>query len=174
MPPPPRTVAPTTQAVVADAALPHPGVATGALVSAGVFTAGYPVLRKGLTPEGVAHAWFLGASIYSAFGAGGFFLVCLYFIFGTLVSEEGRPDRQWGSRASVGDASEGPARQAVAVGSRTARLRVFSKCLLNSVCLYMFGYAPPRQGGGRGVPRLRGSYCNGGDPLLVWESGKRG
>lgn len=43
------------------------------------------MLRKGLTPMGVAHAWVLGASIYSAFGAGGYLLVCLYFIAGTLV-----------------------------------------------------------------------------------------
>lgn len=63
----------------------HPGWPAGALVTTGVFTAGYKVLRKGLTPAGVAHSWFLGASIYSAFGAGGFGLVCLYFLFGTLV-----------------------------------------------------------------------------------------
>ncbi|KXZ43595.1 hypothetical protein GPECTOR_86g389 [Gonium pectorale] len=35
---------------------------------------------------GVAHAWFLGASIFAAFGVGGYTLVCLYFIFGTLSS----------------------------------------------------------------------------------------
>ncbi|KAJ9529631.1 hypothetical protein QJQ45_014383 [Haematococcus lacustris] len=43
------------------------------------------VLRKGLTPSGVAHAWFLGASVFSAFGPGGYLIVCLYFILGTLV-----------------------------------------------------------------------------------------
>ncbi len=56
------------------------------LYNTAVFTLGYKVLRKGLTPAGVAHAWFLGASIFSAFGAGGYSLVCLYFLFGTLVS----------------------------------------------------------------------------------------
>ncbi len=49
--------------------------------------AGYPVLRRGLTPVGVAHAWLLGASVFSAFGAAGYLLVCLYFIFGTLVTK---------------------------------------------------------------------------------------
>lgn len=61
------------------------GWVTGALCNSAVFTLGYKVLRKGLTPAGVAHAWFLGASIFSAFGLGGYVLVCLYFIFGTLV-----------------------------------------------------------------------------------------
>ena len=51
-----------------------------------VFLTGYKVLRKGLTPAGVAHSWALGASVFSAFGPGGYLLVCLYFIFGTLVS----------------------------------------------------------------------------------------
>ncbi len=55
-------------------------------VNTAVFTTGIKVLLKGLTPVGVAHAWFLGASIYSAFGAGGYLLVCLYFIFGSVVS----------------------------------------------------------------------------------------
>ena len=46
---------------------------------------GYTALRKGLTNEGVAHAWLLGASTWSAFGPAGYSLVCMYFILGTLV-----------------------------------------------------------------------------------------
>lgn len=40
---------------------------------------------KGLTWEGVFNSWLLGTSVFAAFGAGGYLLVCLYFIFGTLV-----------------------------------------------------------------------------------------
>ncbi len=39
----------------------------------------------GLTPEGVVHSWALGTVVYSAFGAGGYVLVCLYFILGSAV-----------------------------------------------------------------------------------------
>lgn len=74
------------QTVAASASLPHPGLLTGCVLNTAVFTTGYKVLRKGLTPMGVGHAYFLGATIYSAFGPGGFVLVCLYFLFGTLVS----------------------------------------------------------------------------------------
>jgi uncharacterized membrane protein len=72
--------------VLAAAATPHPGLAAGLLVNSAVFTGGIKVLLKGLTPQGVLHSWALGTSIYSAFGAGGYLLVCLYFIFGSLVS----------------------------------------------------------------------------------------
>lgn len=39
----------------------------------------------GLTPAGVLHSWFLGTSIFSAFGPAGYLLVCLYFILGSAV-----------------------------------------------------------------------------------------
>ena len=39
----------------------------------------------GLTPAGVAHSWALGTAVYSAFGPGGYAMVCLYFILGSLV-----------------------------------------------------------------------------------------
>ena len=39
----------------------------------------------GLTPAGVAHSWVLGTAIYSAFGPGGYLLVCLYFLLGSAV-----------------------------------------------------------------------------------------
>lgn len=74
-----------TQHVASSAALPHPGWATGAALNTTVFAAGYKVLRKGLSPAGVAHAWCLGTAVFSAFGTGGYVLVCLYFIVGTLV-----------------------------------------------------------------------------------------
>lgn len=44
-----------------------------------------PRLSTGLTPAGVAHSWVLGCTIYSAFGPGGYLLVCLYFILGSAV-----------------------------------------------------------------------------------------
>ena len=43
-------------------------------------------LHAGLTPAGVAHSWVLGTLVYSAFGPGGYFLVCLYFLLGSAVS----------------------------------------------------------------------------------------
>lgn len=67
------------------ASAPNPGLLYGASINSIVFTLGYKVLRKGLTVAGVMHAWFLGTSVYAAFGYGGHLLVCLYFIFGTLV-----------------------------------------------------------------------------------------
>lgn len=65
---------------------PHPGLAAGAGVNAAVFTLGLPVLLKGLTTAGVVNAFALGTVVYGAFGAKGYLLVVLYFIFGTLVS----------------------------------------------------------------------------------------
>lgn len=64
-----------------------------------VFILGYKVLRKGLTAEGVAHAWALGTAVFSAFGVPGFLLVCLYFIFGTLVRRGGGQWRTGGERS---------------------------------------------------------------------------
>ena len=74
------------QQVANSAGRPHPGWITGAVLNSGVFASGYKILRKGLSPLGVANAWLLGASVFSAFGVGGYALVCLYFIVGTLVS----------------------------------------------------------------------------------------
>lgn len=74
-----------TQVLLQQAGQPHPGWTAGILANSVVFAVGYKVLRKGLTREGVAHAWFLGSSVFAAYGGGGFSLVCLYFIFGTLV-----------------------------------------------------------------------------------------
>ena len=39
----------------------------------------------GLTPAGVLHSWVLGSAVYSAFGPGGYLLVCLYYLLGSAV-----------------------------------------------------------------------------------------
>ncbi len=82
-PPPTRP-----QALTAAAAAPHPGVAVGAAATAAVFAVGAPVLLRGLTLAGMANAFLLGTLVYGAFGAGGFSLVMLYFLFGTAVRAE--------------------------------------------------------------------------------------
>ncbi|GLC41341.1 hypothetical protein PLESTB_001073500 [Pleodorina starrii] len=86
----------------------HPGLTTGALCNSAVFALGYKVLRKGLTPSGVAHAWFLGTSIFSAFGLGGYALVCLYFIFGTLVTKIKLEQKQKEGIAEARSGQRGP------------------------------------------------------------------
>lgn len=78
------------QDLVAAASTQHPGLAAGAAVNSLVFITGINVLLKGLTVEGVLNSWLLGTAVYSAFGPGGYLLVCLYFIFGTLVSQLSR------------------------------------------------------------------------------------
>ena len=46
--------------------------------------------RAGLTPAGVLHSWLLGTAIYSAFGPGGYTIVCLYFLLGSAVCASSR------------------------------------------------------------------------------------
>lgn len=46
------------------------------------------MLLRGLTLAGMANAFLLGTLVYGAFGAGGFSLVMLYFLFGTAVRAE--------------------------------------------------------------------------------------
>ncbi|GMH35639.1 hypothetical protein BSKO_03507 [Bryopsis sp. KO-2023] len=65
----------------------NPGLTYGVAANTAVFLLGIRVLLSGLTWTGVFHSWLLGCSIYSAFGLGGYFLVCLYFIFGSLVTK---------------------------------------------------------------------------------------
>ncbi|KAL6748616.1 integral membrane protein DUF92-domain-containing protein [Haematococcus lacustris] len=97
------------QGIAQAAAQPHPGWPTGIAVNTAVFTAGYKVLRKGLTPSGVAHAWFLGASVFSAFGPGGYLIVCLYFILGTLVTKMKLAQKQAEGIAEARSGQRGPA-----------------------------------------------------------------
>lgn len=77
---------PELQTLLQQAGTAHPGWAAGAAVNTAVFIAGSPVLLKGLTWPGMLNAFILGTTVYAAFGAGGFALVCIYFLFGTAVS----------------------------------------------------------------------------------------
>jgi len=65
----------------------QPGLIVGAAVNSAVFLLGRRLLRKGLSPSGIMHAWLLGTVVYGVFGAGGYAMVCLFFVVGTLVSE---------------------------------------------------------------------------------------
>mmetsp|Transcript_9977 Transcript_9977/g.23816 ORF Transcript_9977/g.23816 Transcript_9977/m.23816 type:complete len:319 (-) Transcript_9977:297-1253(-) len=76
-----------TAGILSGALDAHPGVVTGVLCNSAVYLAGNSVLRKGLTPSGIIHSWFLGSSIYAAFGLKGYSLVCLYFIVGSAVTK---------------------------------------------------------------------------------------
>ncbi|PNH06971.1 hypothetical protein TSOC_006612, partial [Tetrabaena socialis] len=95
--------------LAAQLSQPHPGLVTGILCNSAVFALGYKVLRKGLTPAGVAHSWFLGGSVFSAFGAGGYVLVCLYFILGTLVTKLKLEQKQKEGIAEARSGQRGPA-----------------------------------------------------------------
>lgn len=81
------TLLPGLQTLLGQAGTAHPGWAAGAAVNAAVFAAGSPVLLKGLTGWGMVNAFILGTTVFAAFGAGGFGLVCIYFLFGTAVSD---------------------------------------------------------------------------------------
>ena len=56
------------------------------------------MLLSGLTWQGVASSWVLGTLTYSAFGPGGYAIVCAYFIVGSLVGA----GRRWAGRAPPG------------------------------------------------------------------------
>ena len=75
------------QATLHAAQTPQPGFVAGFTLTTAVFVTGLPVLRKGLTYPGVLASWLLGGSIFSAFGSGGFTLVCLYFIAGSAATK---------------------------------------------------------------------------------------
>uniref|UniRef100_A0A383VCW5 Dolichol kinase n=1 Tax=Tetradesmus obliquus TaxID=3088 RepID=A0A383VCW5_TETOB len=64
----------------------QPGLVVGAAANTAVFAAGLPVLQKGLSGQGIAHAWLLGSAVFGVFGAGSYALMCIYFITGTLVT----------------------------------------------------------------------------------------
>ena len=66
----------------------HPGWPVGLGANTLVFVSGIRFLLSGLTWPGVLHSWFLGSSIYAAFGPGGYALVCLYFIVGSLARDK--------------------------------------------------------------------------------------
>lgn len=64
-----------------------PGLALGAGANTLVYVLGIKILLRGLTWEGVVSSWFLGTLSYAAYGAGGYAIVCLYFIIGSLVTK---------------------------------------------------------------------------------------
>jgi hypothetical protein len=107
---------PRPQALLAAALQPTPGLAAGAAANSLVYLAGIKVLLRGLTWEGVVSSWFLGTLAYAAFGAGGYGLVCLYFVVGSLVTKlkleqkqrEGIAEARSGRRGLVSSALEVP------------------------------------------------------------------
>lgn len=73
------------QDAISSLLLPSPGLTSGTLFNTVVFVGGIQVLLRGLTWPGVLNSWLLGTLVFSAFGCGGYALVCLYFVFGTAV-----------------------------------------------------------------------------------------
>ena len=74
---------PGALATLASAA---PGPAAGAAVNVAVFALGHRVLLAGLTPLGFVSGWVLGTTLFSAFGAGAYVLICFYFVAGSAVT----------------------------------------------------------------------------------------
>ncbi|MEW5310126.1 MAG: hypothetical protein WDW38_001953 [Sanguina aurantia] len=97
-----------THGILSAAAEPHPGLLAGAAITSVVFTFGYPILRKGLLPSGVLASWFLGTAVLSAFGAGGFTLVCFYFVAGTAVTKLKLAQKQTEGIAEARSGQRGP------------------------------------------------------------------
>ena len=92
------------QLLLASAAEASPGLATGSLVNSLVYLLGIKVLLRGLTAEGVLSSWFLGTLAYAAFGAGGYAVVCIYFIVGSLVTKVKLEQKQ---REGIAEARSG-------------------------------------------------------------------
>ncbi|CAD7699831.1 unnamed protein product [Ostreobium quekettii] len=80
-------IGPALQAAAPALLAPHPGITAGVLANTTVYVLGIRVLLAGLTWAGVFNSWLLGCASYSAFGIGGYALVCLYFIIGSLVTK---------------------------------------------------------------------------------------
>ncbi|KAF6249503.1 integral membrane protein DUF92-domain-containing protein [Scenedesmus sp. NREL 46B-D3] len=85
-----------------------PGLVAGAAANSIVFAIGLPVLRKGLSGWGIAHAWLLGCGVYGAFGAGSYALMCLYFITGTLATRVKLQQKQHEGIAEARGGRRGP------------------------------------------------------------------
>jgi uncharacterized protein (TIGR00297 family) len=72
---------------LAAALTSSPGLKVGVAANSLVYLLGIKVLLKGLRWEGIFSSWFLGTVSYAAFGPGGYLLVCLYFVVGSLVTK---------------------------------------------------------------------------------------
>ncbi|PSC67705.1 integral membrane [Micractinium conductrix] len=90
--------------LLAAALSPAPGLAVGAAVNTAVYVLGIRVLLGGLTWQGVASSWVLGALSYAAFGPGAYALVCAYFIVGSLVTKVKLEQKQ---REGIAEARSG-------------------------------------------------------------------
>lgn len=91
-------------------ASPHPGLVVGLGAATTVFAFGLPVLLSGLTPAGVLTSWLLGSLVFAAFGSGGFFLVCIYFILGSAVTKFKLKEKTEKGIAEVRGGKRGPVR----------------------------------------------------------------
>lgn len=88
--------------------VPQPGLLAGLACNSLVFTLGYSILRKGLTNEGIAHAWLLGCLSYSAFGPKAYLLLCLYFVMGTVVTKIKMKEKEKEGIAEARQGERGP------------------------------------------------------------------
>ncbi|KAL4450712.1 hypothetical protein ABPG77_001068 [Micractinium sp. CCAP 211/92] len=83
----PQALPVAAEELLAAALSPSPGLAVGAATNTAVYVLGIRVLLAGLTWQGVLSSWVLGTLTYSAFGPGGYAIVCAYFIVGSLVTK---------------------------------------------------------------------------------------
>lgn len=94
-PAPPAAALPEAlAAAVAQLTSPAPGLVAGAAANTAVYALGMRVLLRGLTRSGVLHSWVLGTAIFSAFGAGGYAVVCLYFVLGSAATKVRLAEKQ--------------------------------------------------------------------------------
>lgn len=70
--------------------------------------AGIGVLLRGLTWAGVAHAWALGAAVYSAFGWGAYVMVCAYFVLGSAATNVKMKEKELRGIAEKRSGRRGP------------------------------------------------------------------
>lgn len=98
------------QMLLAQLGAAHPGLQAGFAFNSAVFLLGIKVLLSGLSPTGVAHAWFLGGSVFAAFGWSGYLLVCLYFLIGTAATKIKFKEKDAAGIAEKGNGRRGPVR----------------------------------------------------------------
>jgi len=123
---PPHALPPALNTALASLATPTPGLAAAMAANSAVFLLGAPLLLAGLTPAAVAHAWLLGSAVLAAFGAGGYALVCLYFLLGSAATRAGLARKQ---AAGVAEPRGGRRPPASVYGSGAAALVAAAGCL---------------------------------------------